>query len=281
MTDDPSSTTRRALLRHAVVGSTSVIGVQQISGDSRATGTTSEQNTDVTNGLTTDALISTVKSSATYELYEEYFEERENLVFRTENPAVYEIKTQSKPTTYGITFDLVDRSPTVLGVVDTGINASGTSDTDTKTDNRRVSADVTFRVEGSTVQESTALILERLDRNTTTGTKFWIVDGELEQESLTMTRSGKTIKAVQSQRVSTQSLLGIGCGDCKDLMRSICQVGCAAPSSLICTVSTGGIGGIACGVAADLICSHTPIPDNCTSDTTHKHWQLCKDAGFC
>lgn len=275
MADDSSLITRRSILKHAAIGSTSVIGMREM-GDSRAATTSPRQNIrNITNDRTTKTLLSTVTASTAYETYVSYFDDRAQIELQTDDPAVYEVQRQDSDTNVTcVSFDLLlhDRM-------------TATDNSTDPIDERQPSSDVTFHVGNGSVQESAAVVLQRLDQNTNKGTKFWIENGAIRQESITMSRSEHSVEMAtpnQSQSgVSTQSMFGVGCNDCTEIMRAICEVGCAAPSSLICTVSSGGIGGIACSVTADLICGQIPIPNDCATRTSHKHRQLCNDAGFC
>lgn len=277
MADDPSSITRRSILKNAAIGSTSVIGIREMGvGDSRAATTSPRRNRNIrtiTNDRTIEALLSTVTASAAYETYVSYFEDRAQIELQTDDPAVYEVQRQGSDTNVTcVSFDLfLKNQPTAA------------DDSTDPIDERQPSSDVTFHVRNRSVQESAAVVLRRLDQHTNKGTKFWIENGAIRQESITMTRSEHSVQMTDQSRsgVSTQSMFGVGCNDCTEIMRAICEVGCAAPSSLICTVSTGGIGGIACSVTADLICGQIPLPNDCATGKTHKHRQLCNDAGFC
>lgn len=281
MADDPSSITRRSILKNAAIGSTSVIGARKGSEDSRAATATPRRNvTHVTNDRRIKALLSTVKASPAYETYERYFEDREQIELQKDDPAVYEVQSRSTNVTC-VTFDLVLRDQKAAAYVPNDPEENG-GPVDRNQSSSSVSPDVTFHIRNNSVQKSAAFVLRYSDQNIQ-GTKLWIENGRIRQESITMTHSRSSVEVTNQSRsgVSTQSMFGAGCNDCREILKAICEVGCAAPSSLICTISTGGIGGIACSVTADLICGQTAIPDDCAAGDTHKHRQLCNDAGFC
>lgn len=286
MRDDPTSITRRAILKNAAIGSTSVIGVQQGSEEGRAA-TLERTVKRVSDERTIGALISTVKTSIAYDTYEDYFEHREQFELQSDDPTVYEVPSRGENVTYGVTFDLVNRQRNrkrkrKRKTIVSGVDTTDVDERSRAIDEQHSRSDLTFYLENSSIERSVAFVFERLDPDTTTGTKVWIENGALRQESLTMTRSEGSVEIAGQTRsgVSTQSMFGIGCRDCTEILKSICIVGCSAPSSLICTIAPRGVGGIACGVAADLICNQTMLSEDCSGET-HKQWQRCRDAGFC
>lgn len=248
---------RRTVLKNAALGSSALIGTQHLSGQSRAAQPSAQREArEITDESARSDLLSIVKGSTAYETYIGHFDQQDHLTFKTEASKVYKIVENGTTTKYGVSFGLTGQADTILS-----------------------NSGATFHVENRSIQDSAAFVLKKQNQTTVKGTKYYIEDGALSSDSLTMTRSASGDVQVVDRGYSAQ--FSFGCNNCKGVMKALCQVGCAANAGVVCTIATGGLGAVACGVLAGLICSYIVVPADCTAQDEYRHKQLCKKAGFC
>jgi hypothetical protein len=224
---------RRFVKALGVAGSATAFGTL---GSAHAAGTNNQEKPDVKtlHDSTAQPKIQKARNTEEYKLLEEYLRSTENLIIVEADIEVHardDIEGQGRKS--AVSFPVT--STTTEDIVRSGITAG---------------------LSQGRVQSVTAVKSEEIDEKTNKITYYEVVDGDVQEETISINTETATIDdATAEGTFSTQSSLT--CDACFAAGNLTCAIGCGAPITTICYLSSaisGLAGSLACGAFVTIFC---------------------------